>query len=423
MSAKEEVVSVLRKRILTLLIGLILVPAAMAKAATPPQSTPKLTLAACLEAGFAYSQDLQTATSNIRIAQESVNQAKAALGPSLGYSVSHVESGAANYNSGTVSLDFPVFNRNKLLNNLKVAELQLANAREDERQAKLELTYDIKNAFYDLWLKEQKLAVAVSSDENFGEHYQTIKKYCEVGKKAEYELLEAEVAWKEQKAEVSSARSNVTLAKLTLAMLIGLDREQGFQIVYDASIQQAPEQYPIELPTLLAQAEKQRPDLRQATQKIEIAKLNVDIVKATNNPTFALSGTQNDLNKQFQYTLGVSGTLYDNQSTAAKVRTAEEKIKIARLSAVKTRDQMRQNVQKVYQTILVDLEHIQAYQANINLTKEDLRLTEIRYTAGMSTIMDVRDRQLALDKARNNYYQAVASYITDLAKLDQELGN
>jgi DNA-binding MarR family transcriptional regulator len=47
-------------------------------------------------------------------------------------------------------------------------------AREDERQTKIQLVFDIKTAFYDLWLKDQQLAVAQSSYDNLGQHYRTV---------------------------------------------------------------------------------------------------------------------------------------------------------------------------------------------------------------------------------------------------------
>ena len=50
-------------------------------------------------------------------------------------------------------------------------------------------------------------------------------------------------------------------------------------------------------------------------------------------------------------------------------------------------------------------------------------MTELSYSEGRSTIMDVKDAQLDLDEAQNNYYQTVCSYITYLARLDFEVGN
>lgn len=411
----------LRKSFFLFILSVLLIPMSFAAAETTPPPAQKLTLEDCLKMGYAYSKDLQTAAKNTQVAEESVKQAEAALGLTVGYSVSRTQADSS-YDSGSISLNFPVFNYNKLRNTLKAAQIQLESARENERQTKLQVTYDIKKAFYALWLQEQKLAVAKSSYDNLGEHYQIIKKYCDVGKKPEFELLEAEVNWKEQKAQVTSAQSNVALAKLDLAILIGVDPNQDFQIAYDSSLQQLPKQYQTALQSLLEKAKEERPDIRQAAQDIKVAELNVAIAKAGNNPTLSLSGSQNDLDNDFKVILGVSGTLYDNKLNASKVKAAEKKLEIAKVHEAKTLDSMRQSVQKVYQNIQVDLENAWAYQANIDLHKEDLRLTEIRYNAGMSTIMDVKDRQLELDEAWNNYYEEVASYLTDLARLDFEVG-
>lgn len=411
----------LRKSFFLWILSLFLIPMgfAAAEASSPPVQ--KLTLNDCLKMGYAYSKDLQVAAKNRKVAEEGVKQAEAALGLTVGYNVSRTQSDSS-FNSGSISFDFPAFNYHKLRNALKVAEIQLESARENERRAKLQVAYDIKKAFYTLWLQEQKLAVAKSSYDNLGEHYQIIKKYCEIGKKAGFELLEAEVNWKEQKARVTSAQSNVELAKLDLAILIGIDLNHDFQIIYDASLQQLPEQYQITLQSLLEKAKDQRPDIRQAVLDIQVAELNVAIAKAGNNPALSLSASQNDMDKDLKVMVGVSGKLYDNHLNGSKVKAAEEKLEIARVNESKTMDSMRQSVQKVYQNIQVDLENALAYQANITLHKEHLRLTEVRYNAGMSTIMEVKDRQLDLDQAWNNYYGQVASYLTDLARLDLELG-
>lgn len=411
------------KRILPLVLGLtlILASSAVSAASTPTQ---KLTLSACLKLGFANSDDLKTATKKVKVAEESVRQAKAALGLSVDYSVSHMDSSNSKYNSGSVSVNLPVFTHNKLVRSLKVAQLELESTREDERQTKMQLRYDIKKAFYDLWLKEQKLAVAQSSAENLGQHYQTIKKYVEVGKKAPYELLKAEVSWKNQKSEVNLALSNVSIAKLELATLIGIDQDQELQIVYDTLLQEIPAKFQLVLKPLLEKAYLQRPDIRQTGLNLEVAKLNVDITKKTNNPSLSLGASQTDMaDSDLQLSLSVSGRLYDNKATKSKVKAAEEKVEIAKISDKQTRDTARKIVQKVFQNIQVNLENALAYKSSIALGKENLRMTELSYNEGKSTIMDVKDAQLDLDEEQNNYYQAVNSYITYLAELDLELGN
>ncbi len=418
----------LRKLFVSVLfVSLVMLPGwtrtAIAATATSP-ATQVLSLQACLNLGFANSRDLQTEAQNIKVAQESVNQAAAGFKPTVDYSVNHIQQTVSGtYNSGTLSVDLPVLNRNKLSKSLQVAMLALDSAKEDERQTKLQLIQDIKADFYDLWLKEQQLAVAQASYDNLGQHYQNVEKYYQVGKKSKYELLEAEVAWKEQKAEVISAKNDVSLAKLTLATLIGIDKDQDFQISYDSAMQQLPEQLALTLNPLLEKAYQQRPDMIQAGQAIQTAQLNVDIAKANLNPALSLSGTRADNSGNWEFVLGVSGTLYDAKVTDSKVKAAEEKVTLAKISAAKTQDSARQSIQKVFLSVQTNLEKANAYRANVELAKEDLRMTEIRYNAGVATIMDVRDRQLTLDEAQDSFYQAVSSYLTNLATLELELGS
>lgn len=413
------------KRIFPLILGLALsLASSVTGAATLTASTQKLTLDNCLKLGLTNSLDLQAATKNVKVAEESVRQAKAALGLSVNYSVGHIDADTTKYNTGSVSVELPVFTHNKLVRSLKVARLDLENAREAERQTKLQLTYNIKSAFYDLWLKEQKLTIAQNSANNFEQHYQTIKKYCEVGKKAPFELLKAEVSWKEQKAQVTSATSNVALARLELATLIGIGQDEGLQIVDNASLEKMPAQFQLSLKTLLEKAYQQRPDIHQSGLNLEVARLNVAIAKGTNNPAMSLGASQTDLtDSNLQLTLSVSGKLYDNKAKASKVRAVTEQVEIAQISDQQTRDTARKSVQQVYQNLQVNLDNAIAYKANIELSKESLRMTELSYSEGKSTIMDVEDAQLDLDQAQNNYYQAVCSYITYLAQLDLEVGN
>jgi outer membrane protein len=413
------------KGIFLLILGLSLnLVCGVAGATTTTEFTQKLTLNDCLKLGLTNSLDLQIAAKNVKVAEESVRQAKAALVLSVDYSVGHIDVDTTRYNNGSVSVDLPVFTHNGLVCGLKAARLALESAREDERQTKLNLTYNIKSAFYDLWLKEQRLVVARNSAENLGQHYQTIKKYCELGKKAPFELLEAEVSWKEQKAQVTSATSNVALAKLELATLIGISQDQDLQIDYNTSLPEVPANFPLSLQMLLEDAYKQRPDLRQSGINLEIAKLNVDITKGTNKPSVTLAASQTDMaGSDLQFTLSVSGKLYDNKAKASKVRAAEEKLKIAKISDKQIHDTVRKSVQTIYQNLQVNLENANAYKANIQLSKESLRMTELSYSEGRSTIMDVKDAQLDLDEAQNNYYQTVCSYIIYLARLDFEVGN
>jgi outer membrane protein TolC len=59
---------------------------------------------------------------------------------------------------------------------------------------------------------------------------------------------------------------------------------------------------------------------------------------------------------------------------------------------------------------------------NVDFMKERVHLTELQYNNGKATTSDFIDAQSALDKAYNDYYGQIMSYLTALATLDYSIG-
>jgi outer membrane protein TolC len=447
----------LRKLILPLFIFTLLSFPWMVSAAENPQPQDKpLSLDDCLGIGYSNSQDLKLAVKNLNIAEEGVKQAAGSFWPTLQYALNYkkTSSGSVAYiptgtttdgawkwqavdtpdhsYSGTISLNLTLYSGGKLTKNLKVALLKLASAKEDQRAAKQKLTYNIKADFYSLWLAEQELKVAKNSYDNLKQHFEQVEKFYKVGSKSKYELLQAEVAWKKQQPMVIAAENSVEIAKLNLATLIGTSKNQDLKIGYDDSLLQVPDQITLSLQSLLEEAYQKRPETHQAIQNTQIAKLNSAIAKAAYKPTLSLSGTYgndgdtsavSDWNDEtWTLSVGLSGLLFDGRTTLSKIKEAKINEQIAAIQDTKTRDSIRQDVQTALQGLKEDLSSINSNQANIDLAKESLRMTEVRFEAGMNTTLDVKDAQLSLDEAADGYYEGISAYLTALAKLDYVLG-
>jgi outer membrane protein len=446
-----------RKLMLPLVVLTLLSLPWMALAAENPQPQDKpLALDDCLRMGYANSQDLKLAGKNVDVAEEGVKQASGSFWPTLKYALDYqkASSGSVTYvptgtttdgawkwqaidmsdhsYSGTLSLNLSLYSGGKLTKGLKVALLKLASAKEDERAAKQKLTYNIKADFYSLWLAEQELKVAKSSYDNLKQHFEQVEKFYKVGSKSKYELLQAEVAWKRRQPTVIAAENSVDIAKLNLATLIGMDKNQELAISYDDSLLQVPDQITLTLQPLLEDAYQKRPEVHQAIQNTQISKLNTAIAKAGYKPTLSLSGTYgndgdtssvNDWdNETWTLSVGLSGLLFDGPTTLSKIKEAKINEQIAAIADTKTRDSIRQDVQTALQGLKEDLSSINSNQANIDLAKESLRMTEVRFEAGMNTTLDLKDAQLSLDEAADGYYEGVSAYLTALAKLDYVLG-
>jgi outer membrane protein TolC len=67
-------------------------------------------------------------------------------------------------------------------------------------------------------------------------------------------------------------------------------------------------------------------------------------------------------------------------------------------------------------------ERIQAAQVAVASAQENFRLAQGRFDAGVGTILELTDAQLALTQAQNTEAQALADYRIALARLDRAVG-
>jgi outer membrane protein len=417
--------------------------------------TKVLTLADCLKIGYENSQEIKKANKNVEIAWEGVKQAAGSFCPTLKYSLGYekdsndtvtyvpasknssgwtwkeIDSGDEAF-SAALKLSWTLYDGGKLTGNLKVAWLDLDSAKEDLRSANQELTYNIKRDFYALWLAEQQLKVAQTSYDNLQQHYEQVKKQYDVGKKAKYDLLKAEVAWKEKEPTLLSAKNSVKNAKLNLATTLGVGKQAAVEISYDDSLLRIPAQPEMGFQSLLDEAYKQRPEIRQSEQNIKIANCNRVIARAGYLPSLILEGSSSNGgdtsnykewdDKTWTLSVGLSGLLFDGPTTLSKIKEAKLNEQVAAIKDTQERDTVRKDIQSAVQNIQQYYASVGVNQDNVALAQESLRMTQIKFEAGLSTTLDVKDAQLSLDEATNDYYQEVSNYLTALAKLDYVLG-
>ena len=424
------------------------------------QQIETITLDKCLDLALQNSKQLQQTAESVRIAQAGVQEASSGFWPTVGYKYSYVDEVIApsmsipgltqqqaqtlqplfplfsdmedmmeglGY-SGYLSVTQPLYTGGKLTNTLKLAQLNLNSALEDQRKAKQQLCYNVKEAYYSFWLTEKMLEVAQDSENNFGLHYQRVTNLYKAGTASAFDLLYAKVQWENQKPQVIKAKNGLALARLNLATIIGLEQNLNFQVEYDPSNLKFPETIDIIQPAILDEAYQRRPEMHQINQLKEIDQVNVELAKAGYKPTISLScdysviaGSQITLGDGYKVlTLGadISGLIFDGFATKARISKAKENINLTQTKEDSLKDQIRLETEQALQNLEDSLETTRANQANIELAQESLKQTQIRFMAGVATTTDITDSQLALEQTLNGYYQGISSYLTGLAKLD-----
>lgn len=397
-----------------------------------PAAAEVLSLEQSLELGFQNSPQLKNAAQNVTMATEGVRQASGGFLPTLNYTISSTNppSSGGNSYTGTISANINLYNGGKITTGLKLAQLKLDSALEDQRKAKQKLEYDIKNAFYALWQAQQGQIVAQSSYDNMGRHYQHMLKSNQLGLATKFDVLRAQVQWEGLKPNLIKAELNADLAKINFANLIGLERNRQFKVELDISQIQFLKNGTDTLPTLLEQAYQGRPEMYQADQQVQVADGNIQLARAGYKPTITLSekygggGSELDpgtWDKSWTLTANLTGPIFDG-TLPGKISAAKSSLEMAKINQSSLRDKIRIEVESALKNLEKAIEIAHSNQKNIGLSKESLRLTQVRVDAGMATTIDVMDAQLSVDQSLNGYYQGVASYLIALAQLDLALG-
>lgn len=436
--------------VLTLLLMIFLPVALQTAAETSEVNEAKpeiITLERSLAMADQNSQRLKLAAENVKLAEATVHEAGSKFWPVGTYEYGYQDASEGELwfiNPFTMdwqrkpekgygwnlTLTQPLYTGGKLTANLALAKEQLAISLEDQRKTKQQLTFDIKEAYYQVWLAERILQVAVSSYENMEHHVQQVQNLRRVGTGSKFDLLQAQVQRDRLKPQVIKAQNQLALAKSSLAILIGMNKNHQYTVSNDLSRWPVPEKINLSIEGVLAESYEKRPEMRQIKQLARIGKQKLKIARAGYQPELALSlqyiaegekASATD-DTRWLFIAGLSGIFFDGFGTQARINQAKSAIKITTAQEADLCDQIRLEAEQALQNLNESLETIHANQASIDLAKESLRMTQIRFEAGLATTMDVMDAQLALDQALNGYYEGIYGYITANAKLDLVIG-
>jgi outer membrane protein len=406
-----------------------------------------LTLGKCLKLALHNSQQIQAATKRVEIAGISVKEAADGFWPKLDYSLFVdkaqepiypyskliFSSAATDYSGAVISFSQPLYLGGKLVDGLQLAKLQLNMTLENERQTRQQLTFQVKQAFYQTWLAEQILKTVQSSYDNLEQHVAQMEGFYQAGTVSKFELLRAKVQRDSLKPQVITAQNDLKLAKLSMAILIGFSKEQDYSIAFDLDKLHLPEPLAVKVDQILNLAYQDRPEMRQIKQTEQMNQYQKNIAEAGYKPTVSLAGAYQgasrdyvprhwDENKYWTLSLNISGNFFNGLATSAKVTGAQKNMELTAIQESGLRDQIKLDVEQSMQNIQESLEVIHANESNIDMAKESLGMTEARFAEGMATTMDIMDSQLALDQALNGYYRGVVLYLTAQARLDLVAG-
>ncbi len=286
--------------------------------------------------------------------------------------------------------------------------------------------------YYSIALAQRHLANSLKSLEEARQFLDISRKLEQGGEAAHSDVIKAQLTLDQRDRDTQESLFSVEKFRIALAVLIFPDAIPEFAIVDDLDNigPLAP------FSQVESMARETNPDLRAAQQSLREEQYGVAIARSGYYPTFSFDYFFGINNNQFaahdeegnnrlgsvaQATLNIP--VFNWWTTKSKVRQAELKRQQAQLDVSLTLRELSAGLRSSYLEAQTARAQLDSLNHTLDLAKESLRLTTIRYEAGEVTVLEVVDAQATLAQARNSCDEGLARYRLALANIQTLTGN
>jgi outer membrane protein len=423
-----------------------------------------LTLDEALRTAAALQPQLRQAQANIDIAKARADETRSALLPQIGGSASYrysigssgsgqacitTSAGVLNCPSGvtpgsmmmggaqpsTTSInnivaslsgsqtlfDYPTFERWRSAN--VSTQAQWANA----ESARLSVELVVRTNYFNARGSKALVRVQVETLQNQDRHLQQIQGFVKVGTRPEIDLAQARTDRANALVQKINAENNYRIAKAQLNQAIGIEGSIDYDVADDVLPPVAGESRPIE--QQVDEAMKARPDLLSIDRQLRAQELLIRAAKGGYAPTLGFSTALTDsgvLGDPFVWnwsaSVNANWSLFQGLFTLSQVR--EQKALLASLVAQRDaiRQQIRLDVEQARVAVEGALAALGAADEALVNARERLRLAEGRYQAGVGSVIELGDAQVALTNAAAQRVTAEYTLFNARAQLLRALG-
>lgn len=392
----------------------------------------RLTLKECIGIALAKHPDILSARLSTDVYKDRIIQAWSAYFPnfSAGIDYSKYNSKMGGYKSDYASHYVPNLSAGLMLFDFGKTKTVVDIAKTDYEASTFnlessinEIIYAVKSSYYNLLFAQKQIEVYKNTIDSFELQLKVAKKYFEIGKKPQIDVMIAEYNAGNAKLNLVKAINTLEVARVNLANTLGLPGLSKFELADDLSKLE----YDVDLDVLLNDAFTIRPDLLSQEKSVEAAYLTIRSAKRGYLPDLMANGSyykgETDSVSQSNFQLGVNLTYSGN------LMQTKKEVDIALKSYEKALADYESSKQRVY------LDVKQSY-INLDSTKKSVKQAEInveqakaqsyhatgRYNAGYGDAIELKDSENTYLNAQLEYFQALLDYNSEAANIERLVG-
>jgi outer membrane protein len=333
-----------------------------------------------------------------------------------------------NYWTASLGVNWTLWDWGRTPYNVRASATQVDAQKLTVESSLLQVTLDVKLAYYNVLASQAAVQVAEDAVGTQRRHADQARAFYQVGTRTKIDVASAESDVAASELTLARAHGALDAAQAALAAALGDERWRAFTLVTPGEYDQAA---PTALENAIDEALRARPEPRALTL---LGRSYHSLAKSARGaflpsltlqlgPTWA--GTDiTTLTTNFSATLSLGFPLggMNPLFVHGQMREFEAERAVAEAQAANARNGVRLETAQAHAFLVAAREAIVAAQKLLTAARERQQLAEGRYQAGVGSIIELSDAELAYVNAQFQSVQASLDLASARARLDHALG-
>lgn len=342
----------------------------------------------------------------------------------------YMEIGYKNSYTATVSAALPIVNF-ALWEQIKSKQNEIDIIIEKSRASKIDMTKQVKDAYFAVLLAKNSLNVLERSINNAKETLKTTKTSYEQGMVSEYDYIRAQVQVNNLNPTYISAKNGLDLAILQLKMILSLPTEQ------EISLKENLEDFSEKVTeiNLNENTAENNSDLRQLDLNIVSLQNSLRLVNSQHLPSLSAFGQYSYLTQAEDYNfadynwvgsaavgLQLNIPIFNGRTVVNKAKQIKISLQELQLQKEYLKEGIDLQIQAAINSMNAAKEQLEANKDAIKQAERGYEIAKVRYQTGAGTILELNDSELSMTQANLTYQQSLYDYLIAQTNLEKVLG-
>ena len=335
--------------------------------------------------------------------------------------------------SSNISINQNIYDGGVWWNNIRLAKNNYKISEQFNRQIKTNIIRNVHFAYFNYLKAMQLLSVARSNLMSSQQQLALVEQKFNLGSAKKTDLLKAKVRFGQARVDLISNDASLKSAYRNLKNAMGLiNTNDEFSI---SDVERPLEIIP-EFATGFELIQKFNPSIKAKQYQIVAAKIGTKIAKGSRMPNISISasafGTAESIsdavsnsygdNQRTNTSLSISLPLYSGNTISTRIQKAKLTVNIQESEYLTQLEDLSVQLKDLIDQLQNFSEIIPINETVLESAEEDLKLSQVRYSQGSTTILEVLNAQVSVVQAKSSLVRSKYDAFIQQANLKALLG-